>query len=303
MPARYKRFDPAKITDLSTAAALNNLVVGSVSVSSGLQYRSSLNTILAFLCTVRQEEMTLLDMEPHEFIAFLQSCQEQGLAGAEGYRSALLNFQRANGIEQWAGQRTMLLAAKGVKNAALSLKVDKGPITEQMALQFVELMLRNEELQLADLAMILLLGELRFSEAEHFHEQDLIVESTDAAGISVFLVVLRRPKGVQKTITKPVCAAFAERWVHARGQKYGRQGFLFERGVQARFRRELTKAASILNWPEELDYATHGFRVGGAQIVEERIHGILAEFFSLQSAPVFSHYARPRADRKRRRLL
>ena len=143
---KHVRFDPAKVDrTLVPAECQRTLVLASVAESSRPQYLSRLSTLTTFLQTWRGErDAHALTTTQDEFMCFLMSWKDQGMGDPEETRSALLQLQRAHGVDTWAASKTVV---KAVAGATGSKGPDKLVLESRMVRQY-ELFIMNAKIEL-----------------------------------------------------------------------------------------------------------------------------------------------------------
>lgn len=243
------------------------------------------------------------------FFQFLFLVAQQGLASAEGYRSGVLRRQRSEGTEPWAADDDVVRACKGVRVLGRVGAVDKGTLTEPMFAAFFKWLGEKGLIQLQNAAALAYFASLRINELKLIRVGDLQDAPTEEEALGCpFILTLRmskradaaapqieyKPVDAQTARVFGVCAAAVSNVVGA---------WLFPRSLDVALRAALVEAAKALGWPVDLDYSgTHVLRNAGSKRISKRIEGILAAFFSQQTAPQFAEYARSNSERKRRRV-
>lgn len=112
---RHVRFNAEKVDlTLDPKECQRSLVLSSVKKDTTVQYKSRLNTLVRFLSKWRgYPEPDPATTTRDEFMCFLMSWKTQGLGDPEETRSALLQLQRACGVDTWAASNTVVKAVLG----------------------------------------------------------------------------------------------------------------------------------------------------------------------------------------------
>ena len=259
------RFDENDVSSVGWKALLRNVFKKGVSKKTRKQYRGRL---LRYVNFVADKGLVLGKESVLRFIAVLW---RQGAAGGtiEGHRSAIVYAQRANGMEESAGDRDVLRITKAMVHITKSVRTQRAAITLKQLDQLCSL---DEKYAYAfkvgffGILRLKQLKKVRCGDFEAGSEPTLLVRRDKRCRQG------RRPRGDQK---------------HRKEVLFGELGLilepmqeLFEAGTRMfdwvdenRARALVKRAARVFKWPRlKINYdGFHCCRHGGAREAKLRV--------------------------------
>lgn len=312
---RHVRFDPRKVNlGLDPGECQRDLVLGSVADSTQPQYESRLNTIARFLQTWRGEETCEVStITQPEFMVFLKSWKEQGMGDPEGMRDALLQLQRALGLETWAASKTVIKAVKG----ATGMKgPDKLVLDSAMIDQYEDFMI-NAKVELlggcrkcalhldTEYGRDLLVWANRMMQEIGIRLLNLLDMKTyhlDRKKMQLFVPRLKQAGGGPGHLPCPSEGAMVfDEVVKLVAGRY--KDYLFPRCIQKHLNASLKGAGAAFQWEPGLVHTGYCLRHTGMSEKKKRV-SLEIETVAQERGVTFStaqHYCRP--NEKRRKLF
>ena len=313
LKARHHRFDPARVINTCPALARASLIEDSTSVTTARQYASRME-VLRRWCEARGLAIDHLSKE--DLFLFLADLRDQGMASAEGYRSAFLQYQRKIGVRSWAEDKDVILAVKAVARKSFGEKVEKGSPTPAMLAAALTRCGNDPDVECAlrvGFGAALRVSQLKSLRASSLQrdEEDVGQSEHPPRGMGCLMsrwtLCLSVDKRARAQATghqahlKPIteeAAAVISSWVQKRGLHP--RDFLFPRDIGRRLSAALSEAARYFGWPSDLAWGgTHVLRTGGSREIVHRVEGALQELTSQQKVRTLRAYARSNAQRRK----
>ncbi len=305
------------VTELNSKR--KEMVGHSVRRTSAKTYSSSLRSLSRTIAIIRGEEQgaeaDVLTVTKDEMMSVLATLHDQKIGCGAAWRSALKKYVTQAGQKlDFLDDADIMASVKGVKRAALAAPGRK-PCGTLSLEQFEELktLLRTKYSQeLFYVVVVAFLARLRIGEIAHLKCADAVMED------GVCLLTLRQwkqgPDGDQDEEDEQVNPApkvlsrdFFEVYQAVVDNRFGVDGYLFSKNVDAQLRNLMPIWADELKWNPLLRYTgPHVFRHGGTgalAAVRDRIADAVLAVLAQQTTGTFNMYAAPERARTKRRLV
>jgi integrase len=231
--------------------------------------------------------------------------QDMGAAVCEQMRSALVAQQLSHALAPWAKDADVKKAVKGVRGNAMKGKKPTGTLTPEMRQKLMRLMTKDKEFELCDATDIATLASLRIGELGLIKEQDGSTDG-DTAGFGSLILRANKAGSVTDYAVNPqpkmVPPEVITRIRECAAKGYGKDGYIFGKGIDSRLRAYLKKAAITLGWSDAFAWVgPHVFRHTGSRLIKN-LATTIATTMSQQTPGTFNHYAASDAEKDRKTL-
>ena len=303
----HTRFVVDKLVRVTPEEARRTLLSTSVKESSSSTYESCRNTLLLVFTAIREQNdkpapISLAEMTKEDFFVILFQLKSQGRASFEPLRSALLQYQRGEGIEQWCAHMDIRNAVKGASAGALH--VNKGCVTAEMLTTF-QLWIESSHPPLSCLTCdpanpllwfgIAILAWLQFTcglrpgQARTLQRSHLVT-----VGEAHSLLVHNKSAQVDKPqmLLKPICNDGASFFRSLCLLQLTSNRFVIPLCFERHLGYCLREASMILGWPAELAWVCHSLRVGHMVELTDQVTAAVTQCLSGITPTTFHrHYA------------
>jgi integrase len=232
------------------------------------------------------------------FADFLSAIYRQGCAGStlNGYRCALLHWQRRKGEKTWARDEDLTIACNGYKFRHLQTTPGRGAITQDMLEELASL-----DKRYAVVFRMLFYGILRIAELEGIRSGDFIEDNEGGQ-----LLIRKdkrftaRSKITQQEHFKPIIFEEGRFILRELQRQIPRGAPMFAWIERNRTLELVNKAASVFKWPLDLVFdGNHCLRHGGATFAAKFTNEKAMEA-ACMSQTTFRHYSQENRQRRRR---
>lgn len=259
----------AQMNDAGWEGFVTDGIQKTVATETQKKYRAAFSRLIDFLV------MMALPFNLEGLVRFLHACRQQGARGStlEGYRSAVLWVQRAQGLETFAENDRLQRAVEGFRHFDKCHGVPRGAITFEMLRQLLGGFPLCE-----DAFLVIFLCVLRVTQLLRMRVGDAVV-TPDGSVILTVRAEKRNRCGTpytsisRKEIVHPLAKELLGRL--QQGRVHGE--LIFPKFSPAEANEIIQRAAVMFRWPSGLQFdGVHCLRHGGCQFIKNFVAALLA---------------------------
>ena len=298
----------AKILKRTTKKLMESktlLLSKKVKERSSATYSSHLRTMTRILARLRGTRTAdILTISKDELIELLVNLEEQGVASAPGFLSALKQHALEKSVSiPHLDDPAVIAGAKAVKRAAKQKSKPCGTITEQQFEELKTYLRDRQEDELLYAVVVAFRARLRIGELYGLRLDDVLLEEG-----FVFLRLRECKQNRDGSDINPdpkiVPASLRSAMKACAARGFGSEGRLFGADIDGRLRRGLPIWAAALNWSDSMRWSgPHIFRHGGTQVLDAlagSIGRVVLSIVSQQTTGTFAHYAKTAEQRAKK---